>query len=262
MEAKNTTPENNFNQADQLDNQTNILKQKGYLPLGLGIILLVLVVGAGAYYLGSVKNRPQTQNPVVNSQTVQPISSPTSTPDSIGVNTLPIPKDGDWIKYQPQCKSLKDNLEIYYPNNWLPSEVVDNRPILNGEVCTLNIDYPQHEVMQDNRVVSEPIATIKVTTFDISGESLDQYLVAIEKQDPKPISITKVIVNGVNFTRLDFSDHIMPLLYTTKNNRVFRINLINKTGYRGNNVDQATTLDSSVDVINGEFIKRMKINSN
>ncbi len=38
----------------------------------------IIAVAGGAYYLGTLKNKPQTQNPVVTSQTVPPSPSPIS----------------------------------------------------------------------------------------------------------------------------------------------------------------------------------------
>jgi len=48
------------------------------LPMILLGILIIIAVAGGAYYLGTLKNKPQTQNPVVTSQTVPPSPSPIS----------------------------------------------------------------------------------------------------------------------------------------------------------------------------------------
>lgn len=63
------------------------------------MLLVAGVLIGGAYYIGTLKNKPQTQNPVVTSQTPQPTIIPqtTSTPSSI---PSPTPdKTTDWKTY-------------------------------------------------------------------------------------------------------------------------------------------------------------------
>lgn len=60
--------------------------QKGFTPILILVgILVIALVGTGAYYLGTKKAENQPQNPVqtqvVTSQTPQPSPSPSSTPE-------------------------------------------------------------------------------------------------------------------------------------------------------------------------------------
>lgn len=83
--------------------------QKGFAGVYILAGLVILTVLGGAYYLGTIKNKPQSQNPVVISQvnptsTSQPIQvTPSSSPDEI-VN---------WKTYTSEKFTFK------YPPDWL-----------------------------------------------------------------------------------------------------------------------------------------------
>lgn len=84
------------------------MNQKGFAPILIALgIMLILIVAGGAYYFGTIKNKPQsqTQNPVVTSKTVQ--SSPTS-PLASAVNPVIIAlKNGDLYSIQMSDLSSK-----------------------------------------------------------------------------------------------------------------------------------------------------------
>lgn len=60
----------------------NVMKEKGFTPILLLVgVLILMAVGGGAYYLGTVKNKLSIQNPVVISQVnptsfTQPVQPP------------------------------------------------------------------------------------------------------------------------------------------------------------------------------------------
>ncbi|MDP3973717.1 MAG: hypothetical protein Q8P92_02695 [Candidatus Daviesbacteria bacterium] len=59
--------------------QNNKLNQRGSVPILIGMIILLIVVTGGAYYLGTLREKLPLQNPVVSSQNPQPTPVP-STP--------------------------------------------------------------------------------------------------------------------------------------------------------------------------------------
>lgn len=64
----------------------NILNQYGFVPVIIGIIIVVLVIGIGAYYFGTLKNKQQSKDITIPSQVTTSSASPTSglTPIYIG----------------------------------------------------------------------------------------------------------------------------------------------------------------------------------
>lgn len=64
----------------------NILNQYGFVPVVIGIIIVVLVIGIGAYYFGTLKNKQQSKDITIPSQVPTSSASPTSglTPIYIG----------------------------------------------------------------------------------------------------------------------------------------------------------------------------------
>lgn len=95
------------------------MMQKGFVPVYLLIGVLILAALGGAYYLQSKEALlhfgksqtpiPQTQNPVVVSQTPQASPNETANPDLIGAN---------WKTYINQ--SFRFSMK--YPNDWIVKE--------------------------------------------------------------------------------------------------------------------------------------------
>lgn len=84
---------------------------------------MLLVAGVlidGAYYIGTLKNKPQTQNPVIISQTPQPtaisqtipISSPTSTNETTSWKTYTNTKYGFSLKYPSELSISSDESQL------------------------------------------------------------------------------------------------------------------------------------------------------
>ncbi len=81
------------------------MKQKGFAGIIILIIALILAGLAGAYYFGKSQTpNLQPQNPVVVSQTPQPMLSPSASPD----------ETANWKTY----KSAQLNLNFKYPLNY------------------------------------------------------------------------------------------------------------------------------------------------
>ena len=110
MEAEN--PQQQINQGGNFNqNPTSVnpvLNQRGNLLLVLGIVVLVFVVGAGAYYFGTkqtqIISQPQQSTPVTTTQPL-PTSLPTNSPSSSTT--------ANWKIYSNQ----KWGLSIKYPQN-------------------------------------------------------------------------------------------------------------------------------------------------
>lgn len=100
------TPAQNIPQ----DSVTNpqVSNQKGFMPLILGVVILLIIVAGGAYYLGSkntnLTSKPQIQQPATSATT--PTSNPiTSTGDSTA----------GWKVYI----STEGKYSIQYPQDWV-----------------------------------------------------------------------------------------------------------------------------------------------
>lgn len=111
MEAENAqqqvNQEGNVNQDTPSSNP--ISNQRGNFLFIIGIVALVLVVGAGAYYLGKKQMQPIPQTP----QQTTPVPTVQVSPTSV----LPTPQSSsttlNWKTYSNQ----KWNLSIKYPQN-------------------------------------------------------------------------------------------------------------------------------------------------
>lgn len=75
------------------------MNQKGFsvLFIILGIILAIGIAG-GAYYIGTLKNKPQTQNSEATFQTPEPTLSPSSTLDLSEINGFPVYPNAKFIE--------------------------------------------------------------------------------------------------------------------------------------------------------------------
>lgn len=88
------------------------VNNKGYILPIFGIIILILVIAGGVYYLRTLRNKPQSQNPVVTSETPTPSLLPK--PDSLA----------DWKTYENE----KYEYTLKYPATFTYKEEVLNPP--------------------------------------------------------------------------------------------------------------------------------------
>lgn len=84
--------------------------QKGFAPVQILVVVLILIlVGGGTYYLGKSQTpKPQTQNPVVVSPTLQPTTTPSSTQNT---SVLPLPS-------ATSVSKSVNNIEYSLPSGW------------------------------------------------------------------------------------------------------------------------------------------------
>lgn len=107
----------NSNQGIQESFSRHDVKQKGYLLPIVGVIFLSLIVGGGAYYLGTTKNSKQIQTqPIVTNQNNK--QNETANTDSIEAN---------WKTYT----NTKYSFEFKYPGDHTAYTSTDqNKPAL------------------------------------------------------------------------------------------------------------------------------------
>lgn len=86
------------------------MKEKGFVPLLILVGVLILVaVGSGAYYLGTVKNKPSNQNQVVTSQT-----NPSPIVQRAQLTPSPSPDEtANWKEYRDEILKFS----IKYPDD-------------------------------------------------------------------------------------------------------------------------------------------------
>lgn len=88
-----------------------VKNQRGNLPIILGVLVLLFVVGAGAYYLGMKQNKPLTSN----------ITSTPSPTENASSQVTPLPTTSNAIKeYKARYFNLTDNL---WENTKYPTEL-------------------------------------------------------------------------------------------------------------------------------------------
>lgn len=233
----------------------SILAEGGQIIIWIIVGALVIAIAGGAYYLGRSTSPKSSTNPAVTSQTPQPITSPSSSGEFKQIII-----SNKWARYQPACKLLVSNIEIYYPDNWLPKEFEDTR----GEeivACYVVFGYPvQPQSFQ--APTPNQLATFTINAFKVKDETFSQYIDIIKKQDPVPIKVSKVVFNNQEYTQFDFEKKCCAdasVFYTSKGQIFFRIQTINSRGYSGENLDQLYNLDpTTINSLNNEFLKRIK----
>lgn len=100
--------------------------QKGQaLILILVAILIIAALAVGAYYLGRLNNKPQSQNPVVTSQTPQPIPSPSVTPMVSNFNLI--------FRYGVGAKNELDTFKGIYTKDLITDAPISTQLILSPE---------------------------------------------------------------------------------------------------------------------------------
>ena len=138
----------------------------------------------------------------------------------------------------------------------MPKEIDDTRDDM--QVCYVLFGYPVEPGLQDSP--AGLLSRFRIHAFAKREETFDQYVDAIKKQDPKPIKVTKVIVNDQQFTRFDFEKKCCfdaPVFYTTKGDIIFIISAVSTYGYLSN--PQPTELDPTViESLNNEVLQRIK----
>lgn len=106
---KNTNEQPNFTQlpTQNLTSGKEITNQKGNPLVIMGVVLAIIIVGAGTYYLGVNKDKSSTN---VNNQQIQ--ASPTTQSTPTGLQTSSTDETANWKTYT----NTQQSFTIKYPN--------------------------------------------------------------------------------------------------------------------------------------------------
>ncbi|MCL5411740.1 MAG: hypothetical protein M1150_03300 [Patescibacteria group bacterium] len=115
MKPENNTLENNP-RVDNPNNQIVSPKQKGYLLPILGVILLTLIIGTGAYYFGTLKNNKSEQTlPSTVAQNTAPTKSSEEVPGTPARSpATAFDETTNWKIYS----NLAYGVTLKYPSEW------------------------------------------------------------------------------------------------------------------------------------------------
>lgn len=132
MEPNNPHQEITPNPSTQLSNPEHRVKQKGFLLPIIGVVLLLIIVGAGAYYLGISKpsNNPTPEN-ATSTLSAQPTSAPNDETEKW--NTYKNPEGYFTVKY-PSTFLSKENK----PG---PNSACETELILADEASGFSTEY-------------------------------------------------------------------------------------------------------------------------
>ncbi|OGK09497.1 hypothetical protein A2767_03250 [Candidatus Roizmanbacteria bacterium RIFCSPHIGHO2_01_FULL_35_10] len=186
--------------------------QRGSFPLIAGVLVLLLVVGGGAYYLGTQKNNSINQATNINTK-IQTQPSPTkmySEPSPTTVTT----KNGMIVFEHP-----KVNYTLEYPASWKGK--TEPIPQAYEVFIARSADYQ----LSDGYPVLEKGAEFYVSVENSTEKSIDD----IFNKDPLTLQIAynkiKIIVDGVEAIQYDYSYEGYNVTMTTflKNGKYYTI---------------------------------------
>lgn len=220
-----------------------------------GATLVLLFVGLPIWYVYSAITSFTKINYHVSTASLPTL---TATPTIVIVPktiSLNIPQENDWIKYNPQCKPLKDNIEIYYPKDWIPNEFrVSDSDIDTSTSCQVIFGYKYKPGSYQNGDLEE-VARMHVATWPDDSTLTAQEWV---EQNFNPDETTgTIVINGVKFATKTDGDNLW--FMTKKDNRFFEIQLISKTCSGNCYIQNRGIFDTSKDIINNGFTQRLKI---
>lgn len=112
MEPNNSPQESDPTQPVQQSDVQQIPRQKGFLLPIIAVVLLILVVGTGAYYLGTQRDSSSSiENTQVNNQQTQP-SAPSTNNETLPTTNPTTNSDQTGQKLNPTVKS------VTIPSDW------------------------------------------------------------------------------------------------------------------------------------------------
>lgn len=179
---------------------SSVSNQKGFIPLMLGVLILLVIVAGGAYYLGTQKNKPAGSSSVESNQsTTAPTGStqynaPTTNPSSTS-DTLT-----NWKLYT----SIKANYSFKYPSEW---------PLVNvptSPQCTVCVEDIQFTPSYNPNSGDSTIAVILVFKEE-NIKSLDDYVNIHVKGDQSKVDLKYTTVGGERAVSYKLSGGIPPL---------------------------------------------------
>lgn len=195
---------------------------KSKLPLILGCILILLLVGGGAYYLGTKKSSEQTltinkPSPASNQQIN--VITPSISPASVDMT--------DWKTYTDS----KQMYSIKYPSDWhiFPNVIGGIVPGYDGTVINSASKLEPHgETLAEN---GQAGIAINIAGIDKSeSESIIDYVKKkFSSPDTKNPSYSTVEMNGNSGLKYIRSanepDSGQPIYYISNKNKVYTVNV-------------------------------------
>ncbi len=181
--------------------QHPIHNQRGNFPIILGIIVLLLVVGSGAYYLGTQKSNTANQTVNIqpttsqNSAVANPTDTPvaTQTPQSNEATT-------DWKTYS----SAKAKYSFKYPTEW---PLVNVPPSQGCDVCVEQINFTPKYNPNSGDGNTAIILIFKADNI----KTLDDYVNIHVKGDSSKVNLQYTTVGGEKAVSYKLSAGIPPL---------------------------------------------------
>lgn len=172
-----------------------VSNSRSNLPIILGVLALLLLVGGGAYFLGAQNNKTSIQitNPQ-NSAVINPTNIPAATqaPQTNGTDT--------WKTYT----SSKASYSFKYPTEW----PLVNVPISQG--CTVCIEDIEFTSKYDPNSGDGTVAVILVFK-EANIKTLDDYVTIRVKGDSSKVNLQYTTVGGEKAVSYKLSGGIPPL---------------------------------------------------
>lgn len=188
------------NQPQNQPFQGNISNQKGFFPIVAGMIVLLIVVAGGAYYLGTQKNKPSLPSiPQSNQLTVSPTESSQYLPST----TNPSPSSDTMVNWKSYI-STKAKYSFRYPPEW---------PLVNvptSPQCTVCVEDIQFTPSYNPNSGDSTIAVILVFKEN-NIKSLDDYVNIHVKGDQSKVDLKYTAVGGERAVSYKLSGGIPPL---------------------------------------------------
>ena len=116
----NQQPQSNLSSPQSQPSLNTISNQKGNFLIPIGLVFLILVIGVGAYYLGTQKNKPPNSQQSTNTPTstqVTPTNYPSQSPytNALGLTTWSLANAGNEIYLKQTINITNDKVD--YPNS-------------------------------------------------------------------------------------------------------------------------------------------------
>lgn len=151
METNSPTQESTHNQYSQPPTLEQPKKQRGFLLPMIGIVVLVIIVGAGTYYIGIQKDNKITSN----EQKLNTQSPPSSSP-------VPSSISSELKTYQGQYFSFQ------YPKDW---------PITKQDSSSVTLQKEEQLPAQGAYPAQTLVSILKIYSEDVSSDlSLQKWL--------------------------------------------------------------------------------------
>lgn len=257
--------------ADQqvIANQIPIVKQRGNLPIIIGVIFLLFLVGGGAYYLGINKNNKSQQiQPLTTTQNTPIINTSSQLTNNTQTTISAIPDETvNWKTYKSEiCR-----LSIKYPSGWnvkVYPKTNSSYPVGYNDSCFVieSTDYklyPQSDVNDGVAIVVRKTTNGTTYTSNVKNTStvvntLDDYIKAenssVELNDTNgPINLISNIqdktyggLSGIYY--LATAMRVDANFIFTGGNNIY--NIIWSKDYSGKYKDQLETIISTLQVNN------------